>query len=187
MADDASKPKKPARPDETAVVPITPEHLDGTTPYVSRSGRVLTPAQVRALKNLRPVTKGHQVGGAGRKRGRSISASLQAKMDKRVRTMFDLETVQRIPKSYADKKIVDAIADVLLKEALKGNAKCALIVLDRTEGPVAHRLAGHDGGPLTPQQTPQQILAALREAHGLDPLTGEPKAIEGGGDVSEPA
>ena len=187
MADDAPKPKKPARPDETAVVPITPEHLNGTTPYVSRSGRVLTPAQVRALKNLRPVTKGHQVGGAGRKRGRSISASLQAKMDKRVRTMFDLETVQRIPKSYADKKIVDAIADVLLKEALKGNAKCALIVLDRTEGPVAHRLAGHDGGPLTPQQTPQQILAALREAHGLDPLTGEPKAIEGGGDVSEPA
>jgi hypothetical protein len=46
-------------------------------------------------------------------------------------------------------KLADALTTVILKKALSGDYKFAQELINRVEGRVAERLAGHDGGPLS--------------------------------------
>jgi hypothetical protein len=45
-------------------------------------------------------------------------------------------------------RLADAITNVILKRALSGDYKFIQEIINRSEGRVPDRLAGHDGGPL---------------------------------------
>ena len=134
-----------------------PAHI---TPYLSKSGRVLTPGQVAALKNLKRPPKGVRPPGlTGRPKGTTILSALVERLEGPVRKLFDPEFLKagKLPKQVANRKLALALADVMLKEALKGNFVFLREVLDRTYGTVAQRLAGYDGSPLPGGVTQQQL------------------------------
>ena len=121
------------------------------TPYISKSGRVLTPAQVANLSNLKRPPKGVRPPHlTGRPKGTTILSALVERLEGPVKKLFDPEFLKagKLPKQVANRKLALALADVMLKEALKGNFVFLREVLDRTYGTVAQRMAGHDGGSL---------------------------------------
>jgi hypothetical protein len=52
-----------------------------------------------------------------------------------------------------DGKAAEALAKVFLSQGLNADFKFAKEVIDRADGKVADRIAGHDGGPLIRQVT----------------------------------
>ncbi len=129
---------------------IGPTPADAT-PYVSKAGHLLTPRQVAALKNLKRPPKGVRPPHlTGRPKGTTILSALVKRLDEPVRKLFDPEFLKsgKLPKTVANRRLAQALGDVMLKEALKGNFTFLKEILDRCYGPVAQRLAGHDGGPL---------------------------------------
>ena len=48
-----------------------------------------------------------------------------------------------------DGKLADALTNVILKRGLSGDFRFVQEIINRSEGRVAERLAGHDGGPLS--------------------------------------
>ena len=62
-----------------------------------------------------------------------------------------------------DGEMADALVRVALKEALKGNYQFWQHIFDRSDGSIAQRLAGHDGGPLSaggPTQAQLNVIMA---------------------------
>ena len=73
-------------------------------------------------------------------------------------------------KRAMDKKegLDDALINTALSRALKGDFRFFKEIYDRIEGTVAQRLAGHDGGPLAPGLSQQQLNLVM-----TDPKVGE--------------
>ena len=116
------------------------EYIEGsvpgdTTPYVSKSGRVLTPGQIVSLKNLKRPPKGVRPPHlTGRPKGTTILSALVERLEGPVRKLFDPDFLKsgKLPKQVARRKLALALADVLVKQALKGNYVFLREVLDRT-------------------------------------------------------
>ena len=90
-------------------------------------------------KAERPWLKQHQFkpGQSGNPGGRPKgSVSIEAELRK------------RLAEGEEGEKIVQALVSQALKQALKGDYKFFNMILERIDGRIADRLAGHDGGPL---------------------------------------
>lgn len=120
---------------------------------------------------VQPGAKPFQPGQSGNKGGSSKKQRLTSELKRLLDEKDGLST---------------ALMSMAVNRALKGDFRFFKEIIERIDGKVSDKTEVKVVNP-QPQQTPQQILAALREAHGLDPLTGKPKATDGGGDVSEPA
>jgi hypothetical protein len=77
----------------------------------------------------------------------------------------------------------DALMSMAVGRALKGDFRFFKEILERIDGKVTEKTEVKVVNP-PPQRTPQEILQALREAHG-HVLPDQPKATDGGG--AEPA
>jgi hypothetical protein len=123
---------------------------DPAKPYVSKSGRVLSQAQVAAMqKNLKPRQKGQPPPkGAGRPKGRTILACLKDRLDEPVRRLLDQEQVKagRFPKQYLNKKVALAIADVMIRAALTGNFQFAKEIIECMYGKAPAQMDVTSGG-----------------------------------------
>jgi len=86
----------------------------------------------------------------GRPKGRSIIEEVKMMLGKK------------------DGQLAEALASVLLQQALRGHFRFFKELLDRIDGPVANRLAGHDGGPLLDKD--RQNL--------IDQVFANPKALQ---------
>lgn len=51
-----------------------------------------------------------------------------------------------------DGNVAEAIAQVIIREALKGRFRFIKEILDRVDGKVPNRVVGHDGGPVLVQK-----------------------------------
>lgn len=91
-------------------------------------------------ENLKPWKPGQSGNPAGKQKGRSVTA--------RLRDLLDAVELggKEIPNG---KQVADLLAEVILKNALKGDHRFVATVLDRTEGKVADKteITGPDGGP----------------------------------------
>ena len=169
------------------------EVLSGEGSYVTKAGRVLTPSEAKRLANLRPFQPGQTANPRGRPKGSTVTEFIRQKLSGRVRDLFDKETLKKgtagMSRRVLNKQVADAIADVSIKQALKGNYAFLQLVLNRNEGAVPQRLAGHDGGPLPGGMTQEQLarmmadpkaMAAARElGNFLAPDEGEPPVSPG--------
>lgn len=155
------KPRKAAKRPPVPKMTVPASALTGETPYYSKSGRKLSPAQVRAIQNLRHPPKGMSDNPSGRPAGRTVSECLRRLLERRVRDLFDKEQVSggltKLSHRVLNQEVAEAIAEAILKEALARNPVFTNMALDRTEGTVAQRLAGHDGGPLANGLSQQQL------------------------------
>jgi hypothetical protein len=128
---------------ECRVVP--PEFLTGEKPYIAKSGRVLSPAMVKTLGNLRK----NPPKGPGRPKGPSCVVTLERILGKKLRHLLPEDARAKPNFAAWDQKVLVKVMEAIVKAALKGDMRAAEIILDRIDGPVSTRLAGHDGGPLS--------------------------------------
>ena len=118
----------------------------------------------KSLANLRHWKPGQSGNPGGRRSGRTVTAEIYSLLDSNVRALFDEKQIKRIGgKTGAkvfDKRVAEAIAEIAVRQALKGDFKFFREVCDRTEGKVPIRIAGHGGGPLS-EGLPQEIISSI--------------------------
>jgi|GEM_PF-5459723 len=132
----------------------------------------------------------------GRPKGRILTEELIRVLDKPARVNPAMEKVAKSLGLDADKvTILELLVFATLVHGLKGNASVLDQLWNRTEGKVADRIAGHDGGPVSIQQTLERVLsdpAAMAKARALaneiKPAPTEPSGEQehepkGAGDV----
>ena len=61
---------------------------------------------------------------------------------------IEAELRRRLADGEAGEKIVQGLVTQALRQALEGDYKFFNMILERIDGRIADRLAGHDGGPL---------------------------------------
>src|SRR4051812_25425473 len=90
-----------------------------------------------------PMASRFRPGQSGNPRGRRKGESLTS----RIADVLARETIggRRIP---GGRCVADLLAEVIVKQALKGKFPFVRAVLERIDGKVPDRIAGHDGGPL---------------------------------------
>lgn len=94
---------------------------------------------------------------AGKPKGRSVTSRLRDLLD----------AVELGGKQVRDgKQVADLVAEVILKNALKGDHRFVTTLLDRTEGKVADRteVTGPDGSPLVPHSIQIEFVDAPEQA-----------------------
>ncbi|MBI5724613.1 MAG: hypothetical protein HZA50_11680 [Planctomycetes bacterium] len=114
---------------------------------ISRRFKRRKPPTAKQLENL----KGHQFKpgqcgnpGGVHGPGKTVTSILREMLAKPIETL----KLTNVPEVYRKRKICEAVAIRVLSEAINGDHAFLRELLDRTEGKVADRLAGHDGGPL---------------------------------------
>ena len=159
--------------------PILPHHLDGSVPYISKTGTVVAVGVLKALaagqaKRKKSWVKGQSGNPKGRPPGRtSLIFILQSLMDKKVRTLFDNKKLDpNVMKSFLDKDIATALLEKAIKEALAGDMNTLFQLWNRLE-PITQKV---EIAAAVTTRTPQQMLQALREAHGFTAPV-QPKAL----------
>ena len=158
----------------------TDAQVRGEEPYISRRGDVVPVGKVRTIAqnwDKHVFHPGVPRPGPGRPKGESVVQHMRRLLDEPVRKLFDKEILAKttLPKTFLNRTVSRALATVILKEALKGDAKFMQMALDRLFGTVAQRLAGPDGGPLDGGLTQVQI----------NMLMSDPKAAEAARIVAE--
>jgi hypothetical protein len=98
---------------------------------------------------------------------------LRSMMDKKVRDLFDAKKLDpNVMQSFLDKDIATALLEKAIKEALNGDMNTLFQLWEKIE-PSTHKIQ-LEAAVMT--RTPQEILQALREAHGFT-ADDEPKAL----------
>ena len=149
---------------------ILPCHLDGSVPYLSKRGK---PIPLGTLRNLTKGTMGtpYKKGQSGNPKGRrpgatSLLVLLRSLMDKPVRTLFDQKKLDpNVMSSFLDKDIATALLEKAVKEALNGDMHTLFQLWEKLE-PTTQKMQIEAVAAVV-QRTPEQMLAALREAHGF--------------------
>ena len=92
-------------------------------------------------ENLKPWKPGQSGNPAGKARGRSVTS--------RLRDLLDAVELGGKPIPNG-KQVADLLAEVIVKNALKGDHRFVATVLDRAEGKVVDKteITGKDGGPI---------------------------------------
>jgi hypothetical protein len=103
-----------------------------------RSKRCLHPNSIANLHKATRFRPGQSGNPAGRPKGmKSINEALRTRLNGKVRSLFDAEAIQDKKVSLCnrllDMHLADAIAEVILKQALRGNLPWLQLVLDREE------------------------------------------------------
>ena len=86
-----------------------------------------------SLANLKPWPKGVSGNPGGRPKGSSVTAHLLRML------------------AANDGQLAERIAEIIIERALQGDFKFAKEVVDRADGTIAQRVAGHDGRPVLKQ------------------------------------
>lgn len=110
------------------------------------------PNSLKALEGHQwaPGTSGNPT---GRPKGKSITARIRRLLEKAA-------------EKDGGRDVADAIASVIVAQALKGDYRFVRELMDRTEGKVPDRFAGFDGGPIV-----DDTQAAINK------IMGDPKAM----------
>lgn len=119
-----------------------------------------TEKQLAALRahQYKPGETGNPSGSHGP--GKTVTGILRRMLDRRASILG----IKDLPPELQKKKICTLVAVKVLQESLEGNIGFLQELLNRTEGKVADRIAGHDGGPLPgPSLNQQQINAILAD------------------------
>jgi hypothetical protein len=95
--------------------------------------------------NLKPHKKGDPPG-PGRPKGRTIVAEWTALLDEPMRKLLEKESHGQFKKSYINKKISRALAEVALKKALAGDVQFLKQVMDYLYGRPAQKMDVTSGG-----------------------------------------
>lgn len=150
---------------------ILPCHLDGSVPYLSKRGK---PIPLGTLRNLakgkvdRRWKKGESGNPAGRPKGfTSLGQILRSLMDRQVRSLFDQKKLDpNVMSSFLDKDIATALLEKAVKEALNGDMHTLFQLWDKIE-PTTQKIQ-LEAMAATVEMTPQEMMAALRKANGLE-------------------
>jgi hypothetical protein len=129
----------------------------------------------KSLANLKPFKKGEPSGNPkGRPKGSTVAACLLRKLDDKVSGLFDRNAVAkglvRLSTRVLATPVADALAEMILKEALKGNLPWLELVLERTEGAVPTTATVNvtgNVGTLSPIQAAEAIEAAYAAEEAL--------------------
>jgi hypothetical protein len=116
------------------------------------------------LENLKPWKPGQSGNPAGKPKGRSVTARLRDLLD----------AVELGGKPVPDgKQVADLLAEVILKNALKGDHRFVSTVLDRTEGKVADKTDGEPNG--NPDAKPRIIIPGSAGTESRPEAEGSPR------------
>lgn len=105
---------------------------------------------------------GNNANPGGRPKGRSVTA--------RLRDLLDAVDIGGKP-LLDGKQVADLLAEVIIKNALKGDHRFVATVLDRTEGRVVDKteITGKDGAPLAPTAIRLEFVDAPKRDPDDDP------------------
>jgi hypothetical protein len=129
------------------------------------------PISPKSLANLTPLKKGQNTGRKGNRVGRkpgssTIVAAIRSKLDDKVRKLFDAAAIKAgrvsLTKRCLDKRLADAIAEMALKQVLKGDLGWFREIVARAEGAVAQtvNLTTSAKAP-----TPEEAAAAIEASY----------------------
>lgn len=115
----------------------------------SKNGKRIDPARIR---NLKPPWK---PGESGNPSGRPVGSGVSFVLRKRSDMMRE--------EDGDDRPLCERMADVIIDAALKGDVRFVGLFLERTEGKVADRIAGYDGGPLGAESNRREVAQKIME------------------------
>lgn len=105
------------------------------------------------LQNLKPWKPGQSGNPSGKSKGQTVTARLRDLLD----------AVELGGKALPDgKQVADLLAEVIVKNALKGDHRFVSTVMDRIEGKVVDKteVTGKDGSPLVPHSLHVEFVDA---------------------------